>query len=112
MGGSLIDMDLGIGTDHLDLEQRTQNSTLKKNVMKRKMDLDNLGEELRVLLCGHDQSERKTDHDRNRPLPGQKLGQMEESEQSGPIPYTVLTTAGSYLDWVLMTAPDDPELLM
>ena len=76
-GRLLIDMDLGIGTDHLDLEQRTQNSTLKKNVMKRKMDLDNLG----------DQSERKTDHDRNRPLPGQKAGQMEESgtERTDPI---------------------------
>ena len=32
-GRLVIDMDLGIGTDHLDLEQRTQNSTLKKNAV-------------------------------------------------------------------------------
>lgn len=35
---------------------------------------------------------------------------MKSLEQSGQIPYTVLTTAGSYLDWVLMTAPEDSEL--
>ena len=58
-GRLLIDMDLGIGTDHLDLEQRTQNSTLKKNVMKRKMDLDNLGEELRVLYVAMTRAKEK-----------------------------------------------------
>ena len=39
-----------------------------------------------------------------------KLGKWKSLEQSGQIPYTVLTTAGAYLDWVLMTAPEDSEL--
>ena len=109
-GRLLIDMDLGIGTDHLDLEQRTQNSTLKKNVMKRKMDLDNLGEELRVLYVAMTRAKEKlimTGTDRSL---AKKLGKWKSLEQSGQIPYTVLTTAGSYLDWVLMTAPEDSEL--
>ena len=109
-GRLLIDMDLGIGTDHLDLEQRTQNSTLKKNVMKRKMDLDNLGEELRVLYVAMTRAKEKlimTGTDRSL---AKKLGKWKSLEQRGQIPYTVLTTAGSYLDWVLMTAPEDSEL--
>ena len=109
-GRLVIDMDLGIGTDHLDLEQRTQNSTLKKNVMKRKMDLDNLGEELRVLYVAMTRAKEKlimTGTDRSL---AKKLGKWRSLEQKGQIPYTVLTTAGSYLDWVLMTAPEESEL--
>ena len=85
-GRLLIDMDLGIGTDHLDLEQRTQNSTLKKNVMKRKMDLDNLGEELRVLYVAMTRAKEKlimTGTDRSL---AKKLGKWKSLEQSGQIP--------------------------
>ena len=109
-GRLLIDMDLGIGTDHLDLEQRTQNSTLKKNVMKRKMDLDNLGEELRVLYVAMTRAKEKLIMTGTDRFLAKKLGKWKSLEQSGQIPYTVLTTAGSYLDWVLMTAPEDSEL--
>lgn len=109
-GRLVIDMDLGIGTDHLDLEQRTQNSTLKKNVMKRKMDLDNLGEELRVLYVAMTRAKEKlimTGTDRSLE---KKLGKWQSLEYAEQIPYTILTTAGSYLDWVLMAAPEDSEL--
>ena len=109
-GRLLIDMDLGIGTDHLDLEQRTQNSTLKKNVMKRKMDLDNLGEELRVFYVAMTRAKEKLIMTGTDRFLAKKLGKWKSLEQSGQVPYTVLTTAGSYLDWVLMTAPEDSEL--
>ena len=36
-------------TDYLDAEHRVKASTIKKNVLRRKMELDSLGEELRVL---------------------------------------------------------------
>lgn len=109
-GRLLIDMDLGIGTDHLDLEQRTRNSTLKKNVMKRKMDLDNLGEELRVFYVAMTRAKEKLIMTGTDRFLAKKLGKWKSLEQSGQVPYTVLTTAGSYLDWVLMTAPEDSEL--
>ena len=58
-GKLIIDSDLGIGTDYLDLELRTKTSTLKKQVLKRKTDLDNLGEELRVLYVAMTRAKEK-----------------------------------------------------
>ena len=48
-GKVLIDPELGIAADYLDAEHRVKTSTIKKNVLRRKMELDSLGEELRVL---------------------------------------------------------------
>ena len=48
-GKLLIDADLGIATDYFDLDRRVKAPTLKKNVLRRKMELDGLGEELREL---------------------------------------------------------------
>ncbi len=104
-GKLIIDPDLGIGTDYLDLELRTKTATLKKNVLKRKLDLDNLGEELRVLYVAMTRAREKlimTGTDRTL---AKKLEKWEELPEKGAIPYTILTTAGSFLDWVLMTRP-------
>lgn len=104
-GKLIIDSDLGIGTDYLDLELRTKTSTLKKNVLKRKMDLDNLGEELRVLYVAMTRAKEKlilTGTDRSLEKKLDKWGQV---TGYGGLPYTILTTAGSYLDWILMTCP-------
>lgn len=109
-GKLLIDSDLGIGTDCLDLELRTKTSTLKKNVMKRKMDLDNLGEELRVLYVAMTRAKEKlimTGTDRSL---AKKLEKWDQVLADGGIPYTILTTAGSYLDWILMTRPQENSL--
>lgn len=105
-GKLIIDSDLGIGTDYLNLEERTKTSTLKKNVLKRKMDLDNLGEELRVLYVAMTRAKEKlimTGTDRSLQ---KKLEKWNSLPTHGPIPYTILTTAGSYLDWILMTNPE------
>ena len=48
-GKILIDPQFGIGADYLNSETRLKAPTLKKNVLKRRMDLENLGEELRGL---------------------------------------------------------------
>ena len=109
-GKLIIDSDLGIGTDYLDLELRTKTSTLKKNVLKRKMDLDNLGEELRVLYVAMTRAREKlilTGTDRSL---GKKLGKWPQVTGYGGLPYTILTTAGSYLDWILMTCPEKNPL--
>ena len=103
-GKILIDPRLGIGTDYVDLEKRVKSTTLKKNVMKRRIDLENLGEELRILYVAMTRAKEKlimTATDRNL------AGKMEKWQQvpfvEGAVPYTVLSTAGSYLDWVLMS---------
>lgn len=74
------------------------------------MDLDNLGEELRVLYVAMTRAKEKLIMTGTDRFLAKKLGKWKSLEQSGQIPYTVLTTAGSYLDWVLMTAPEDSEL--
>ncbi len=107
-GKLVIDSDLGIGTDYLDLENRTKAGTLKKQVMKRKMDLDGLGEELRILYVAMTRAREKlimTGTDRS-------LEKKLDKWQNPPdrIPCTVLSAAASCLDWVLMTRPQDSPL--
>lgn len=105
-GKILIDADLGIGTDYLNPDLRLKSTTLKKNVLKRKMDLDSLGEELRVLYVAMTRAKEKlimTGTDRYLDKKQEKWSQIPWEQTS--IPYTVLTSAGSYLDWLLMSLP-------
>ena len=103
-GKLLIDSDLGIGTDRVDLELRTKVPTLKKNVLKRKMDLEAMGEELRVLYVAMTRAKEKlimTGTDRNLE---KKLEKWQTLPRYGRgLPFTVLSSAASYLDWILMT---------
>ncbi len=112
-GKLIIDSDLGIATDYLDLELRVKGPTLKKNVLKRKTDLDNLGEELRVLYVAMTRAKEKlilTGADRSLAKKLEKWENMEwgqEGRRPVPaIPFTVLSAAGCYLDWILMTHPE------
>ena len=103
-GKILIDPELGIGTDFCDQELRLKTVTLKKNVLRRKMELDNLGEELRVLYVAMTRAKEKlimTGTDRYLTKSFEKFAQV--PLVGGQIPYTILSTAGSYLDWVLMS---------
>ena len=106
-GKVLIDPELGIGTDYLDLEHRLKTSTLKKNALRRKMELDNLGEELRVLYVAMTRAKEKlimTATDRYLAKSMEKYRSIPAVD--GQIPYTILSSAGSYLDWLLMSLRD------
>ena len=99
-GKLILDADLGIGTDYLDLENRTKTCTLKKQVLKRKIDLDNLGEELRILYVAMTRAKEKliiTGTDRSLEKKLEKWSGLPHK-----IPFTVLASAGSCLDWFLM----------
>lgn len=102
-GKILIDPELGIGTEYLDLEHRVTTTTLKRNVLRRKMDLDNLGEELRVLYVAMTRAKEQlviTGTSRYLEKTMEKYAKVPLTD--GQIPYTVLSGAGSYLDWILM----------
>ncbi|MGN0158449.1 MAG: helicase-exonuclease AddAB subunit AddA [Brotaphodocola sp.] len=108
-GKILIDPELGIGTDYLDLEHRVNTTTLKKNVLRRKMDLDNLGEELRVLYVALTRAKEQlviTGTSRTLEKTMEKYAKVPLAD--GQIPYTVLSSAGSYLDWILMSLGGRP----
>ncbi|MCC8059557.1 MAG: helicase-exonuclease AddAB subunit AddA [Clostridiales bacterium] len=103
-GKVLIDADLGIASDYLDPEYRLKAPTLKKNVLRRKLGLDNLGEELRVLYVAMTRARERlimTGTDRYLAKSLEKYAQPPLVD--GQLPYTLLSTAGSYLDWLLMS---------
>lgn len=55
----IMDMDLGLAADCVDPEARTRRTTLKKNVLARKLLADSMGEELRVLYVAMTRAEEK-----------------------------------------------------
>lgn len=107
----LIDPDLGIGSDFLDLEQRVKAPTLKKNVLKRRSELESLGEELRVLYVGMTRAKEKlimTAADRSLE---KRLEKWNGLGDRGFLPFTALSSAGCYLDWVLMSLPGAEDVI-
>ena len=103
-GKVLIDPDLGIGTDYLDLERRVKAPTLKKHVLKRSMELSAMGEELRVLYVAMTRAKEKlimTGFDRYLDKKLERFDGILRAE--GQIPFTILSSADSYLDWMLMS---------
>ena len=55
----LLHSDLGLGPDYIDSKLRTKVPTLLKQVIKRKTDLENMGEELRVLYVAMTRAREK-----------------------------------------------------
>ena len=103
-GKLLIDPDLGIGTDYMDLEKRIKAPTLKKHVLKRKTELSALGEELRVLYVAMTRAKEKlimTGLDRYLDKKLDRYASVMRAQ--GQIPFSILSGADSYLDWLLMS---------
>ena len=102
----LMDPDLGLGADWMDLDRRLRMPTLKKQAIRRRMELEAMGEELRVLYVAMTRAKEKlilTAADRSL---ASKLEKWENIPfNQGQVPYTILSTAGSFLDWILMSLP-------
>lgn len=109
-GSLLLDADLGAASDCLDLELRVKTPTLKKQALKRRMELETMGEELRVLYVAMTRAKEAlimTGTDRSLESKLEKWKEVPLNR--GQIPFTILSGAGSYLDWVLMAAPAVPR---
>lgn len=103
-GKILIDPDLGIATDYLDLELRVKTPTLKKNVFRRRLELEALGEELRVLYVAMTRAKEKLIMTGTDRYLDKKLERFSDIKRTaGQIPFTILSTADSFLDWLLMS---------
>jgi ATP-dependent helicase/nuclease subunit A len=99
----LIDTEWGLASDAFDLALRVRFPTLKKEAMKRKLESDNLGEELRVLYVALTRAKEKL----ILTASGKNLKKRIDGFGNTPfehdcIPASVLAGAQSYLDWVLM----------
>lgn len=95
----LMDMDLGLAIDWVDPTARVRHTTLKKNVLARKLNADSMGEELRVLYVALTRAEEKlilTGTCKEDKLP-------QEDAAQGAYGYSALRLqeASSYYDLVL-----------
>ena len=109
-GTLLLDADMGAAADWLDLKLRTKTPTLKKQVLKRRLELETMGEELRILYVAMTRAKEAlimtgTDRSLSSKLERWRTGRTEGKQ----LPFTLLSGAGSYLDWILMAAGAVPQ---
>lgn len=99
----IADIDMGIGTDFIDPEERIRNKTLQKNVMAGKMRLDNIAEELRILYVALTRAKEKLILTGCVDKPLEKLGTLSTllTHKETLLPYASIAGAGSYMDLLL-----------
>lgn len=119
-GRFIADMDMGIGVDYVDSRRRIQSKTLRKNAIAVKLKLDSLSEELRILYVAMTRGKEKLFLTAAVPdiqslkeeLEQNVSWQDEAGIHAGKVPFSVLASAGSYLDFLLpCLLPDEIEWL-
>lgn len=117
-GRFIADVDIGIGVDYVDSRRRIQSRTLRKNAVAVKLKLDSLSEELRVLYVAMTRGKEKLFLTAAVPDMQSLKDKIEQNrawqdgmgESPGKVPFSVLASAGSYLDFLLpCLSPDEIE---
>lgn len=96
----LMDVDFGLGCEYVDLERRMRRTTLRRNVLARKQQLDSLGEELRILYVAMTRAKEKLILTGCIPEPEKKLAAL-GMEREDKVSFLTLQAAGSLLDFLL-----------
>ena len=97
--------ELGLGLDAIDPEKRIKFPTLPKKVIQKQIELESLGEELRVLYVALTRAKEKlimTGTMKNAAEEVNALLKEKEFCQRGV--YESLCGGGSYLDWILQVS--------
>ncbi len=92
----VIHPELGVGVDWVDTALRTRTATLPKRVLQKALDLEMLGEELRVLYVAFTRAKEKLILLGSSAKPEEKMRKT--------LSFHTISTAGTYLDWVLPAA--------
>ncbi len=96
----IVDMDLGIATNHVDSVKRTKSKTLRKLLIAQKMREDNLAEELRVLYVAMTRAREKLILTATVKEPEKAVAAC--GEPGGErLTYMEFVSAKSYLDFLL-----------
>ena len=106
----VIDVDYGIAMDHIDLQKRTKTKMVRKNIISKKIMLDNLGEELRILYVALTRAKEKL-------VMTAAIKSKEEQifsasgmgDSTDMVRYMNIEKAKSYLDLVLLSYIDGSE---
>lgn len=99
----VIHPDLGLGPDFVDYKLRIKSPTLIKKVMQKKLVLENLSEELRVLYVALTRAKEKLIMTGTVKTLTDKLEKWNgiKSSREVKLSFQRLTGAGCYLDWVV-----------
>lgn len=103
MGNMVIHPEMGVGMLSIDLEKRTQSSTLLRNMIRAGIGLENLGEELRVLYVALTRAKEKlilTGVLKDAEEQLQEYG-MNSSGEENELPFLTIARAHHYFDWLL-----------
>lgn len=100
--------ELGIGLDYMDGKKRIKSPTIAKKAIAKQIDLENLGEELRVLYVALTRAKEKLiltgtlkDAPEKLEFFRQQAALHAHSSDTTAIPYLTRESAAGYLDWVL-----------
>lgn len=96
----LVDAELGIGCDYVDLENKVKIPSLKRAAIRKKLETDQLGEELRVLYVAMTRAEEKLILTATTSDVEKLLQKYPDAE--APLSGTELQSADCYLDWIMM----------
>ena len=102
----VIHPDLGIGVDYVDTRRRVKIPLLPKKVLQKALDLEMLGEELRVLYVAFTRAKEKLILLGSVKKLEEKLEQSQGIEKNSlkPLSFSRLSSAGTYMDWILPAA--------
>lgn len=103
--------ELGIGCDFVDPGQRVKAPNLLKRVIQRQLRQESLGEELRVLYVAMTRAKEKliltgTVSDFEKKMESYGRGRTREETE---LSYTQLSSASSYMDWVIPALLHHPD---
>ena len=98
--------ELGIGLDYMDGKKRIKSPTIAKKAIAKQMDLENLGEELRVLYVALTRAKEKliltgTLKDAAEKLEFYRQQANLSKAADRPLSYLTREGASGYLDWIL-----------
>lgn len=95
--------DFGVGMDCVRVVQRTKSTTLAKKAVQRKILIDNLGEELRVLYVAMTRAKEKLIVTAACKNPLRRIEDSMDSvdEYANELPFIQLSSANCYLDFLL-----------
>lgn len=99
----VIHPDLGIGPDYVDPDLRIKSPTLLKKFIQKRIVLENLGEELRVLYVALTRAKEKLILTGYVPSVGDKLKKWSDTKDqtNRSLLFQKLAGAGNYFDWVM-----------
>lgn len=109
----VIHADYGLGPECIDTTLRTKIPTLMKRCIQKKLMLDNLGEELRILYVAMTRAKEKlimigTMKDVDEAM--KKFRESADAIIDGQMTFQTLTTAGNYFSFVVPASLDDPTI--